>query len=69
MWFVLVGSPKSTPAEYTRFFVNNAISRYETQGLDATLAYYNREESIDGRLRWRAFKTTSSNNCWPTWRP
>ena len=45
--------PKSAPAEYTRFFVNNAISRYETQGLDATLAYYNREESVDGQ--WYVF--------------
>ena len=45
--------PRSAPAEYTRFFVNNAISRYETQGLEATLAYYNREESIDGQ--WYVF--------------
>ena len=45
--------PKSAPADYTRFFVNNAISWYETQGLDATLAYYNREESIDGQ--WNVF--------------
>ena len=45
--------PKSAPAEYTKFFVENAISRYETQGLDATLAYYNREESIDGQ--WYVF--------------
>ena len=45
--------PKSAPAEYTRFFVNNAISRYETQGLDATLAHYNREESVDGQ--WYVF--------------
>ncbi len=44
---------KSSPAEYTRFFVDNAISRYETQGLDATLAYYNRPESIDGQ--WYVF--------------
>ena len=41
--------PKSSPAEYTGFFVDNAISRYETQGLDAILAYYNREESIEGQ--------------------
>ena len=34
--------PRSAPAEYTRFFVSNAISRYETEGLDATLVYYNR---------------------------
>ena len=45
--------PKSSPAEYTKFFVEKAISRYETQGLDATLAYYNREESIDGQ--WYVF--------------
>ena len=44
---------RSLPAEYTKFFVDNAISRYETQGLDATLAYYNRPESIDGQ--WYAF--------------
>ena len=51
----VVGSipPKSSPAEYTKFFVNNAISRYQTQGLEATLAYYNREESIDGQ--WYVF--------------
>ena len=45
--------PKSAPADYTKFFVNNAISRYETQGLEATLAYYNREESVDGQ--WYVF--------------
>ena len=45
--------PKSSPAEYTKFFVDNAISRYETQGLDATLAHYNREESINGQ--WYVF--------------
>ena len=45
--------PKSAPADYTKFFVNNAISRYETQGLDATLAYYNREQSVDGQ--WYVF--------------
>ena len=45
--------PTSAPAEYTKFFVEKAISRYETQGLDATLAYYNRPESIDGQ--WYMF--------------
>ena len=44
---------RSLPAEYTKFFVDTAISRYETQGLDATLAYYNRPESIDGQ--WYVF--------------
>ena len=45
--------PKSAPAEYTRFFVENAISRYETQGLEATLAHYTRPESVDGQ--WYVF--------------
>ncbi len=45
--------PKSATADYTRFFVDGAIARYETQGLEATLAYYNREESVDGQ--WYVF--------------
>ena len=45
--------PRSAPSEYTKFFVEKAISRYETQGLDATLAYFNRPESIDGQ--WYVF--------------
>ena len=51
---VVVAIPsKSAPIEYTKFFVDKAISRYETQGLDATLAHYNRPESIDGQ--WYVF--------------
>ncbi len=45
--------PRSTPADYTRFFVDSAIARYETQGLEATLSHYNREESVDGQ--WYVF--------------
>ena len=45
--------PKSDPADYTKFFVENAIGRYESDGLEATLAYYNRVESIDGQ--WYVF--------------
>ena len=45
--------PKSAPADYTKFFVQNAIIRYDAQGLDATLAHYNRGESIDGQ--WYVF--------------
>ena len=45
--------PKSAPAEYTRFVVDSAIGRYETTGLDATLAYYNHQDSIDGQ--WYVF--------------
>ena len=41
--------PKSTPADYTKFLVRDAISRYESEGLDATVAYYNTKESVDGQ--------------------
>ena len=44
---------KSAPAEYTRFAVRDAIARYEAQGLEATLAHYNRAESVDGQ--WYVF--------------
>ena len=45
--------PKSSPAEYTKFFVENAISWYETQGLDATLAHHISPQSVDGQ--WYVF--------------
>ena len=45
--------PKSTPAEYTKFFVDNAVSRYESKGLDATVSHYNRPGSVDGQ--WYVF--------------
>ena len=44
---------RSASAGYTRFFVDNAISRYEPDGLDATLSYYNTRESVDGQ--WYVF--------------
>ena len=44
---------KSTPDEFTRFFVNKTIDKYESEGLDATLAYYNTKESMDGQ--WYVF--------------
>ena len=40
--------PRWSPAEYTQYLVKDAIKRYETEGLDATVAYYNTPESIDG---------------------
>jgi len=50
----IAGIPaKAAPAEYTQYVVDSAIARYETQGLDATLAYYNSPESIDGQ--WYVF--------------
>ena len=45
--------PKSAPADYTKFLVRDAISRYESEGLDATVAYYNTKESVDGQ--WYVF--------------
>ena len=45
--------PKWAPTEYTRYFVQNAISQYETHGIEAVLAYYNSTQSIDGQ--WYVF--------------
>ena len=51
---VAVTAPaKSDPAEYTRYFVKEAVDRYQSEGLDATIAHYNTEESIDGQ--WYIF--------------
>ncbi len=45
--------PKWEPDEYTKYFVKEAISKYQSEGLDATVAYYNTSESIDGQ--WYVF--------------
>ena len=45
--------PRYVPEEYTRFLVREAIARYESEGLDATLAHYNSQESMDGQ--WYVF--------------
>ncbi len=44
---------RSDPSEYTQFLVKNAIDKYESEGLDATVAHYNTRESIDGQ--WYVF--------------
>ncbi len=44
---------RDAEAEYTKFVVANAISRYESEGLEATLAHYNSIDSIDGQ--WYVF--------------
>ena len=44
---------KSDPAAYTRFVVDEAIARYEDEGLDAALAHYNSAASIDDQ--WYVF--------------
>ena len=45
--------PKWLPASYTKYFVREAIRRYESDGLDSTVAYYNTGESVDGQ--WYVF--------------
>ena len=44
---------KDDPAAYTMAFVEGAIQRYERDGREATVAYYNSLESVDGE--WYAF--------------
>ena len=44
---------KSDPGAYTKFVVDQAIARYEAEGLDAALAYYNSPASIDDQ--WYVF--------------
>ena len=39
---------RDNPAAYTQAFVERAIDRYNTQGLQATLEYYNSPASVDG---------------------
>ena len=51
---------KSTPEDYTRHFVNKAIDMYESEGLEATLAYYNTKESMDGP--WYVFIFDKDDN-------
>ncbi|MCY3921173.1 MAG: hypothetical protein OXG27_02090 [Chloroflexi bacterium] len=43
----------SDPAGYTQWFVEQAIARYDRVGREATLAYYNSPESINGQ--WYMF--------------
>ncbi len=37
-------------AEATKHYVSRAIERYESEGLDATVAYYNSQESLEGHF-------------------
>ena len=45
--------PKWMPEAYTNYFVREAIRRYESDGLEDTVAYYNTGESVDGQ--WYVF--------------
>ena len=46
-------SREAEPGLYTKAFVAEAMRRYDADGRDATLAYYNTPESIDGE--WYLF--------------
>ena len=41
--------PKWEAAEYTKHFVKTAIIKYDAEGLDATVDFYNTKESVDGQ--------------------
>ena len=49
-------SREAEPGLYTKAFVAEALRRYDAEGRDATLAYYNTPESIDGE--WYLFVMT-----------
>ena len=49
------GPRKSDAPAYTQSFVRQALNLYDALGLEATLAYYNTKESVDGQ--WYLFIT------------
>ena len=55
-----VAPPKSTPDDYTRYLVESAIDKYKSEGLDATVAYYNMHlrASTDSGTSSSATRTT-----------
>ena len=40
--------PSTAPAEYTQYFVDQAVAYYKAHGRDATIVFYNSMESVDG---------------------
>ncbi len=52
-WYEPVIATRNDPPAYTRALVDQAIARYERDGHDATIAYYNSPESVDGQ--WYVF--------------
>ncbi len=47
------GPTKDEPDAYTKAIVQTAIDRYESDGRQATIDYYNTSESVDGQ--WYVF--------------
>ena len=54
-----IAPSKSDPPAFTKAFVQQAIDRYDEEGRDATIAYYNTKESVDGE--WYIFITDESD--------
>ncbi len=52
-WYEEVEPTKRQPAAYTRSFVQEAIDRYDADGRQATIDYYNSDASVDGE--WYVF--------------
>ena len=52
--------PRSDAPAYTQWFVQQAIERYDAEGREATLAYYNDPVSVDGQ--WYAFIVDADGN-------
>ena len=55
-----IAPSKSDPPAFTKAFVQQAIDRYDEEGRDATIAYYNTMESVDGG--WYIFITVERTN-------
>ncbi|MXV76348.1 hypothetical protein F4Z99_19015 [Candidatus Poribacteria bacterium] len=55
---VLIDS-KADPEAFAHAFVLAAVARYESEGLDATAAYYNAPASVDGQ--WYVFITDAND--------
>ncbi len=55
---VLIDS-KDDPEAFAHSFVLAAVARYESEGLDATAAYYNAPASVDGQ--WYVFITDAND--------
>ena len=48
-WYERDVTLESTPATYTRALVEQAVARYDANGRDATIDYYNSPEGVDGQ--------------------
>ena len=48
-----VDTPEIQPAEYTQALVQQAVDRYNSDGRESTVAYYNSNESVDDQ--WYVF--------------